>query len=121
MAEAGFWIAWGIPTPGREPQALALLRESTGYLDRLAQDGKIERFDIAILKPQSTEMGGFVLIQGTTAQIDALRRDGDFQVWVNRVQLVTDRVGMVDAWVDEGLTEATDLYEQALREAGITP
>jgi hypothetical protein len=48
-----------------------------------------------------------------------LRRDEDFQVWVNRVQLVADRVGIVDAWVDEGLTEATDLYEQALRKAGL--
>lgn len=121
MAEAGLWIAWGIPTPGREPQALALLRETTGYLDRLAQDDKFERFDIAILKPQSTELGGFILIQGSAAQIDALRRDDDFQVWLNRAQLVADRVGMVDVWVNEGLTEATDLYEQALREAGITP
>ncbi|MGV0641878.1 hypothetical protein [Mycolicibacterium sp. XJ879] len=121
MADAAFWIAWGIPTPGREPQALALLRDTTGYLDRLSQDGKIERFDIAILKPQSIELGGFILIQGSEAQIDALRRDDDFQVWLNQAQLVADRVGIVDAWVNDGLTEATDLYEQALREAGITP
>ncbi|BBY81789.1 hypothetical protein H7I53_09195 [Mycolicibacterium pulveris] len=121
MAEAGFWVAWGLPTPGREPQALALLRETRDYLGRLVDDGAIERFDIAILKPQSIELGGFVLIQGSTAQIDALRRDDAFQVWLNRGQLVADRVGVVDTWVDEGLTEATDLYEQALREAGITP
>ena len=121
MAEAGFWIAWGIPTPGREPQALALLQGTRDYFDRLVQDGAIERFDTAILKPQSAELGGFILIQGSTEQIDALRRDGDFQVWLNRAQLVADRVGVVDAWVGEGLTEATDLYAQALREAGITP
>jgi hypothetical protein len=119
MAEAGFWVAWGLPTQGRERQALDLLNETRGYLDRLAQDLLIERFDIAILKPQTTELGGFILIQGTQEQIDSLRRDDDFQVWVNRVQLVADRVGMVDAWVDEGVTEATDLYEQALRKAGL--
>jgi hypothetical protein len=121
MAEAGFWIAWGLPTQGREAQALDLLNETRGYLDHLAQDGQIERFDIAILKPQSTELGGFILIQGTQEQIDTLRHDGDFQVWVNRVQLVADRVGIVDAWVDAGLTEATDLYEEALRKAGLSP
>src|SRR6478672_13744862 len=120
MAEAGIWIAWGIPARGRETQALDLLKETTtGYLDGLARDGQIERFDTAILKPQSTELGGFFLIQGTQAQIDSLRHDDDFQVWVNRVQLVADRVGIVDAWVDEGLTDATDLYEQALRQAGL--
>jgi hypothetical protein len=121
MAEAGFWVAWGLPTDGRERQALDLLNETRGYLQRLSDGRLIERFDIAILKPQTTELGGFILIQGTQEQIDSLRRDDDFQVWLNRVQLVADRVGIVDAWVDEGLTEATDLYEQALRKAGLSP
>jgi hypothetical protein len=35
--------------------------------------------------------------------------------------MVADRVGIVDAWVDEGLTEATGLYEEALRKAGLSP
>jgi hypothetical protein len=121
MAEAGFWIAWGLPTQGRERQALDLLNETRRYLAQLAEDRRIGRFDIAILKPQTTELGGFILIQGRQEQIDSLRRDEDFQVWINRVQLVADRVGIVDAWVDEGLTEATGLYEQALRKAGLSP
>jgi hypothetical protein len=121
MAEAGFWVAWGLPTQGRERQALDLFNESRVYLARLAQDGQIERFDMAILKPQTTELGGFILIQGTQEQIDSLRRDDDFQRWITQVQLVADRVGIVDAWVNQGLDEATDLYEQALRKAGLTP
>jgi hypothetical protein len=121
MAEAGLWLAWGIPARGREPQALNLLKESTtGYLERLAGDGQIERFDTAILRPQSTELGGFILIQGTQDQIDALRRDAEFQSWVNQVQLVADSVGIVDAWVNDGLSEAIGLYEDALRKAGIS-
>jgi uncharacterized protein (DUF2164 family) len=115
MAEAGFWVAWGIPTRGRERQALDLLKHSTtDYLERLVQDGRIERFDTAILKPQSTELGGFVLIQGTQPQIDSLRGDHDFGLWVTQVQLVADKVGIVDAWVNQGITEAIDLYEGAL-------
>src|ERR1700742_266245 len=121
MAEAGFWIAWGLPSQGRERHALDLLTETRGYLQRLSDDRRIERFDIAILKPQTTELGGFILIQGTQDQIDALRHDDDFQVWVNGVQLVADRVGLVDAWVDDGVTEAIDLYEQARRKAGLIP
>src|SRR5262245_37150010 len=121
MAEAGFWVAWGLPTQGREKQALDLLNETRGYLDRLAQDRRIDRFDIVILKPQTTELGGFVLIQGTQEQIDALRHDDGFQVWVNRVQLVADWFAFVDSWVGNDIAEATDLYEQALREAGLYP
>ncbi len=120
MAESGFWIAWGLPARGRETHALDQLRKGPAFLQRLADAGRIERFDVVILRPQSVELGGFVLVQGTQQQIDTLRRDADFQRWVNEVQLVADRVGMVDAWVNDGLTEAIDLYEDALREAGLT-
>ena len=115
MAEAAFWVAWGLPTVGRERQALDLLKETLGDLERFQQAGQIERFDTVILKPQTTELGGFILIQGTQQQIDTLRRDHDFQRWVNQVQLVADRVGFVDAWVGDGIAEAITLYEDALR------
>lgn len=116
MAEAGFWIVWGLPTRGRERQALHLLKTSTtGYLEQLVHDGRIERFDATVLKPQSTELGGFLLIQGSKDQLDALRRDSGFQQWVTQIQLVADRVGVVDAWVNDGLGEAYELYEDALR------
>ncbi len=116
MSEAGVWVAWGIPARGREKQALELLKSSTtGYLDQLQQEGLIERFDAAILQPQSTELGGFILIQGTHDQIDALRTNRDFQTWVTQVQLVADKVGIVDAWVGDGLDDAYSLYEDALR------
>jgi hypothetical protein len=116
MSEAGVWIAWGLPARGRERQALALLRESlTGYLQTLRDEGRIERFDTAILRPQSAELGGFALIQGSREQIDALRTDAGFLAWSTRIQLVADRVGMVDAWVNDGLAEAIDLYDDALR------
>lgn len=116
MAEAGLWVAWGIPTRGRERPALELLKATlTGYLDDLARDGRIERFDTAILKPQSQELGGFILIQGSRAQLDALRTDREFERWLTQVQLVADKVGAVDAWVGDGLSDAFELYEEALR------
>ena len=116
MADAGFWVAWGIPTRGRERQALDLLKTSlTDYLEGLVRDGRIERFDAVILKPQSTELGGFFLVQASKAQVAALREAPDFEQWVMQVQLVADKVGIVDAWVGDGLAEAISLYEDALR------
>lgn len=119
MADAGFWVAWGLPTQGREPQALETLKASRTFLDELTDSGRIERYDVTILRPQTSELGGFFLIQGSTAQIDQLRRDADFERWANRVQLVADRVAVVDAWVGDGIDEATDMYTDALREAGL--
>ena len=114
MAEAGLWVAWGVPTPGRERKALALLIETEQYLSGLQEQKRIERFDRVVLKPQNIELGGFVLIQGSKDQIDGLRRDPDFELWLNRVQLVADQVGFVDAWLGDGIAEAVALYEKAL-------
>jgi len=76
VAEAGFWVAWGIPARGRERQAIDLLKHTTtDYLDGLVREERIERFDTAVLKPQSTELGGFILIQGVrpAARTSAMR------------------------------------------------
>ncbi|MGP4055018.1 hypothetical protein ACTWP6_09405 [Mycobacterium sp. 4D054] len=114
MAEAGLWVAWGVPTRGREHQALDLLVETEGYLSGLRDRDRIEGFDRVVLKPQSIELGGFILIRGTKAQIDDLRRDHDFELWLTRVQLVADQVGVADAWLGDGIAEAVSLYRKAL-------
>ena len=119
MADAGVWISWGIPARGREHQALELLKSTKGYLDGLVAQGTIGRFDTSILKPQATELGGFILIQGTQEQIDALRHDRGFERWVTQIQLVADRVGIVDAWVGDGLNDAIGLYAEALSKLGV--
>jgi hypothetical protein len=117
MAEAGVWVAWGIPARGRERQALDLLKQTTAeYLEHMVAQRRIERFDTAILKPQSTELGGFILIQGTKEQIGGLRDDHDFARWVTQIQLVADKVGIVDAWVNQGVPDAIGLYEEALEQ-----
>ena len=72
-------------------------------------EGRIERFDTAILKPQRTELGGFILVQGTKEQIDALRDDHDFARWATQIQLVADKVGIVDARVNPGVPDAIGL------------
>ena len=122
MAEAGVWVAWGIPARGRERQALDLLEQTTsGYLEHMVAEGRIERFDTAILKPQSTELGGFILIQGTKEQIDALRDDHDFARWVTQIQLVADKVGIVDAWVNQGVPRRHRPLRRSARTARLIP
>jgi hypothetical protein len=116
MAEAGLWVVWGVPARGRERQALQLLKDTMHeYLGGLRRSGRIERFDVAVLKPQISDLGGFILIQGTRQQIEQLRADNEFQIWANQVQMVADKMGLIDAWVDQGLEHAFHLYEEAIR------
>ena len=65
MAEAGLFIGWGVPVRGREKRALDLFNGTMQYYGRLQQDGKIERFDVAVLAPHGSDLAGFALMQGT--------------------------------------------------------
>ncbi len=114
MAKVGFWIVWGVPARGRERYALEVIREATRELEGLQQQGRIEHFDMVVLIPQTIEFGGFCLISGSREQIDLLRNDDQFQRWVLRLQMVADKFGVMDAWVDQGIPVALRLYEEAL-------
>ena len=114
MAEAGLFIGWGVPVRGREKRALDLFNGTMEYYGRLQQDGKIERFDVAVLSSHGSDLGGFALMQGTAQQIDSLRRDEEFQQWVTRAQLIVEQFGVVDALVDQGLGQAISRYQNEL-------
>lgn len=114
MAEAGLFIGWGVPVRGREKRALDLFNGTMQYYGRLQQDGKIERFDVAVLAPHGSDLAGFALMQGTEQQIDSLRRDEEFQQWVTRAQLIVEQFGVVDAVVDQGLGQAISRYQNEL-------
>lgn len=118
MAEAGLFIGWGEPVRGREERALAIFNESVQYWGRLQQEGRIERFDVALLPPHGGDLGGFALLQGTGEQIDSVRRDEEFRRIVQRVRLVVEDLGLVDALVGEGIAQGLGLYQDAVGQLG---
>jgi hypothetical protein len=96
-------MVWGQPVRGREKRANNQLKESIRYLNRLREEGRIDRFEWGGLAPQAEDLWGFVFLRGTTEQIDVLRRTEDYARWVLRVSLVADHVRVFDATVDEEL------------------
>ena len=116
MAEAALFIGWGDPVRGREKLALDVFGESVQYWTRLQQEGQIERFDVAILAPHGGDLGGFALLRGTAAQIDAVRRSEEWRQLVDRVQLRVGGLGLIDAYVDEGVAKVMSEYQAAVGE-----
>lgn len=116
MAEAGLFIGWGQVVRGREKQALERFNESMQYYGRLQEEGRIERFDVALLTPHGGDLDGFVLIRGSAAQIDALRREEEFERLQQSVDLIVDRLGVVNALVDEGLAQGMGVYQDVIGE-----
>jgi len=58
MADAVMWIAWGPPVHGREERSLEVFGESVAYWGELQAEGRIERFDVALLNPYG-DLNGF--------------------------------------------------------------
>jgi hypothetical protein len=118
MAEAALCQVWGTTVPGREKQALNVYNEAMQWWAGLQQDGKIERFDVALLTPSGGDVAGFLLARGTAEQIDSLRRSKEYQQQLLRVQLVASHLRVNDAYVDEGLaqilSQAQEVIEQAV-------
>ena len=105
MVEAALCTAWEDPIPGREKQALNVYNEAMQYWAGLQQEEKIERFDVTVLALSGGDMAGFLVVRGTSKQIDSVRRSKEFQQNIARGQLVASHLKVASAYVDQGLTQ----------------
>jgi hypothetical protein len=114
--KAGILMLWGQPVRGREKQANKQLQDSVRYLKRLEEQGQIERYDCGGFASPAEDLWGFILLHGTTDQIDALRRTEEYARWGLRVSLVADHVRIFDTTLDEdALTRNMDFYDETIQ------
>jgi len=105
MAEVALCTVWGDPIPGRKKQALNVYNEAMQYWAGLQQEEKIERFDVTVLALSGGDMAGFLVVRGTSKQIDSVRRSKEFQQYIAGGQLVASHLSVALANVDEGLAQ----------------
>ena len=116
MAEAGLFVGWGAPVNGREKQGLDVFNEAVQWYGQLQQDGRIESFEVALLEPHGGDLGGFVLLRGSADQMSALRASEDFERVTTRASLIVENIGVVGAYINEGLARAMGIYQGQLDE-----
>ena len=114
MADAGLFIGWGEVVRGREDRALDVFNETIEYYGQLQSDGRIESFDVALLEPHGGELQGFVLLRGSEDQIDTVHRDDDFQRLMTKASLIVEDLGLIPAYIGEGLGRAMSIYQEEL-------
>jgi hypothetical protein len=114
MADAGLFIGWGEVVRGREDRALEVFNETIEYYGQLQSDGRIESFDVALLEPHGGELQGFVLLRGSEEQIDTVHRDDDFQRLMTKASLIVEDLGLIPAYIGEGLGRAMSIYQEEL-------
>lgn len=118
MAEAGLFIGWGQVVRNREQRALEVFNESMEYYAGLEQGGQVESWEVVLLEPHGGDLAGFVLLRGTVDQMNALRADEEFQRRTTRADLIIDGLGIVGAFLGEGLAQGMQIYQEEVSALG---
>jgi hypothetical protein len=116
MADAGLFIGWGEVVRGREERAIEVFNEGIRYYGQLQEDGRIESFEPCLLDPHGGDLAGFVLVRGSTEQMDALHHDDEFQRQMTRANLIVDNLGVIHAYMGEELGRQMSRYQAEVPE-----
>ena len=114
MPDSGLFIGWGQVVRGREGQAVDSFNETVGFLGQLQGDGRIEDFELCFLEPHGGDLAGFMLLRGSAEQIDAVRRDEEFERHMQRADLVVEKLGLVSAALGERIARQMALYQEEI-------
>jgi hypothetical protein len=114
MADSGLFIGWGQVVRGREAPAVDSFNDTVGYLGQLQGDGRIEDFEIVFLEPHGGDLDGFMLVRGSTAQMDAVRSDEEFTRNMTRAGLLVENLGIVGAALNERIAQQMAIFQEEI-------
>jgi hypothetical protein len=113
MADRVLFMSWRTVARGREERALEVFNEALGLYGRMQQDGRIERFDVVLLEPNG-ELGGYMELHGSSAQLAAVREADDFRRTIVDAQLAVEGMRLVDGATDAGLAREIQRYQEGI-------
>ena len=114
MADAGLFIGWGQVVRGREGPAVDGFNETVEFFGQLQGDGRIESFEICLLDPHGGDLDGFMLLRGSTEQMDAVRSDEQFLRNMTRASLQVENLGLVGASLGDGIARQMAMYTEEI-------
>jgi hypothetical protein len=113
MADRMLLISWGEVVTGREERALEVFNDSMGYYGRLAQDGRVESFDVGLLDPNGG-MEGFVILKGSAEQIAAVHEDREFHRVTADAMLIVHDVRLRTGYSGQGVADQMAIFTEAI-------
>jgi hypothetical protein len=114
MADRVLFIGWGEPVRGREERGLEVFNEAIGILGRMQQEGRIEKFDVALLNPNGGELDGYIAVHGTAEQIAAVREDEEFLANTMDASNIVQRFRHFDGYTNEGVARMMAMYQESI-------
>ena len=114
MADAGLFIGWGQVVRGREGPAVDGFNETVEFFGQLQGYGRIESFEICFLDPHGGDLDGFMLLRGSTEQMDAVRSDEEFLRHMTRATLRVENFGLIGASLGEGIARQMAMFNEEI-------
>ncbi|MDX6698411.1 MAG: hypothetical protein QOE65_1808 [Solirubrobacteraceae bacterium] len=114
MADQMLFIGWSDAARGREERALEVFNDGVGLYGRMQQDGRIEKFDVCLLSPNGSDLGGCFQLHGTGDQIAGVQNDTEFQRHMTEATLCVEGMRIINGYVNEGVAGQMDMYRQAI-------
>ena len=113
MADRVLFIGWSAPVPGREERGLEVFNEAVGIYGRMHQEGRIEKFDVVLLGPNS-DLNGYIELHGSAEQLAAVREDEEFERNTINAGLVVDRLRHIDGVANDEVARQMALYQESI-------
>jgi hypothetical protein len=103
MADAVLFIGWNRPHLGMDDKAMAFLTgEGLQYLKKV-EGTYFERLEMIGLTAHGGDMNGAIILHGTRAKLDELRRTDEFEAFSFKLGSLLDRLGVVPGLSWEGI------------------
>jgi len=114
MADRMLFITWGPAVVGREEHGLEVFNEAVGMYGRMQQDGRIEKFEVALLGVNGGRTRGYMSIQGSAEQIATLREDEEYMRNIADASLVVQDISVCEGYCNEGVARMLGIYQDAV-------
>jgi hypothetical protein len=113
MADQMLFIGWGTPVRGREERGLEVFNDAVGLYGRMQQEGRIERFDVVLLRPNAA-LNGYIALQGSAEQLAAVQDDQEFQRTMIAASLIVEDLQLISGYTNAGVAQQMALYQEAV-------
>jgi hypothetical protein len=114
MADRIMHITWGDNVAGREGRGLEVFNEAIGLYGRMQQEGRIERFEVALLEPNGGSTDGYITLHGSADQLNAVREDDEFRRNMADASLIVHNLCLCMGVVNEGVAREVEMYQEAV-------
>ena len=113
MADRVLFISWGSAVPGREERGLEVFNDAMGICGRMQQEGRIEKFDVVLLRPNGG-LNGYIELHGSMEQLAAVREDEEFTRNTADASLVVNDLRHLDGATNEEVAAQVARYQEAI-------